>query len=324
MRIDVHNHAIPERVLDLLRSEPAYRTRIDDGWFRRGAASFRIAASFRDPHEKLVELEAKGLDAAVVSAAPPLFLYDVDAEAGEALCRATNEGLREFAATHPDRYRWMAHVPLAAPGRAAGVLEEAVAAGAVGVEVGTSIAGRRLDEEDFEPFWAAAETLGMPVMLHPAYNEANRGLDPFYLQNVIGNLLETTIAGERLICAGVLDRHPALRVLLVHGGGYYPYQAGRLRHAATVRTELESAPRDPWAYRGQVLVDTITHDVESLRFLLHRMGAENVVMGTDLPFDMATPEPVADLEAAADAATARAVAEHNPARLFGFDGDPPR
>ena len=322
MRIDVHNHAIPEPALDLLRTDPVYRTRIENGWFRRGGASFVIAASFRDPDAKLAELKAKGLDAAVVSAAPPLFFYDVDAGAGDALCRATNEGLCDFAAAHPDRYRWMAHVPLAAPERAPGVLREAVAAGAVGVEVGTSIAGRRLDEEDFEPFWAAAETLGVPVMLHPAYNEANRGLDPFYLQNVIGNLLETTIAAERLICAGVLDRHPRLRVLLVHGGGYYPYQAGRLRHAATVRTELESAPRDPWAYRGRVLVDTITHDVESLRFLLHRMGPENVVLGTDLPFDMATPEPVAELEAAADAATARAVAERNPGRLFGFEGDP--
>jgi len=320
MRIDAHNHAIPERVLELLRTEPVYRTRIEDGRFVRGAAGFAIAASFRDPDAKLVELRAKGLEAAVVSAAPPLFFYDVDPRAAESLCRATNEGLRDFTAAHPDRYRWMAHVPMAAPERATEVLAEAVGAGAVGVEVGTSIAGRRLDEEDFEPFWAAAETLGVPVMLHPAYNEPSRGLDPFYLQNVIGNLLETTIAAERLICAGVLDRHPRLRLLLVHGGGYYPFQGGRLRHAAIVRPELRSAPRDPWVYRGRVLVDTITHDVESLRFLLSRMGAENVVMGTDLPFDMATPEPLAELAGAADAATARMVAEDNPARLFGMTG----
>lgn len=318
MKIDVHNHVIPERVLDLLRSEPAYGTRIEDGRFLRGGGSFPIAPSFRDPRAKLAELEEKGLDAAVVSVAPPLFFYDVGAEAGEALCRAANEGLREFADARSDRYRWMAHVPLAAPARAPEVLADAVAAGAAGVEAGTCIAGRRLDDDDYEPFWSAAETLGVPVMLHPAYNEPNRGLDAYYLQNVIGNLLETTIAAERLICAGVLDRHPGLRVLLVHGGGYYPYQAGRLRHGATVRTELERAPRDPWVYRGRLLVDTITHDVESLRFLLSRMGAENVVLGTDLPFDMATPEPMAELTGAADPATARMVAETNPARLFGM------
>jgi aminocarboxymuconate-semialdehyde decarboxylase len=320
MKIDAHNHVIPEPALDLLRREPAYRTRIEDGRFVRGGIGFPISASFRDPDAKLAELEAKGLEAAVVSVAPPLFFYDVSPEAGEALCAAVNEGMRDFAARRPDRYRWMAHVPLSAPARAPKVLAEAVGAGAVGVEVGTSIHGRRLDEDDFEPFWAAAETLGVPVMLHPAYNEPNRGLEPFYLQNVIGNLLETTIAAERLICAGVLDRHPRLRLLLVHGGGYYPFQAGRLRHAATVRPELESAPREPFAYRGQVLVDTITHDVDSLRFLLSRMGAENVVMGTDLPFDMATPQPLAELAAAADTATARVVAEDNPTRLFGMAG----
>src|SRR5215468_10574452 len=159
MKIDVHNHVIPERVLDLLHRDPAYGTRIEDGRFVRGGASFPIAASFRDPLAKLAELEAKGLDAAVVSVAPPLFFYDVGAEAGEALCRAANDGLREFAAARSDRFRWMAHVPMAAPARAPEVLADAVAAGAAGVEVGTCIAGRRLDDGDFEPFWAAAETL---------------------------------------------------------------------------------------------------------------------------------------------------------------------
>src|SRR5262249_6191631 len=154
------------------------------------------------------ELESKGLEAAVISAAPPLFFYDVDERAGEAIAAATNEGLCAFAAVHPDRFRWMAHVPLGAPARAPEVLEDAVRAGAVGVGIAPSAAGRRLDEPAFEPFWTAAERLGTPVLIHPAYNEPHRGLSDYYLQNVIGNLLETTIAIERLICAGVLDRHP--------------------------------------------------------------------------------------------------------------------
>ena len=188
----------------------------------------------------------------------------------------------------------------------------------MGVEVGSSIAGRRLDEPDYRPFWSQAEDLGLPVMIHPAYNEEHAGLKPWYLQNVIGNMLETTIAIERLICAGVLDDHPGLRVILVHAGGYFPYQAGRLRHARTVRPELSSAPEDPWSYRGQVLADTISHDRDALSFLVAKMGAENVVMGTDLPFDMATPHPMAALTEAVDGQTARQVAEDNPARLFRF------
>lgn len=319
MKIDVHNHAIPDAALELLRSDPAYRTQIDGDRISGGNhVNFTLMASFRDPDAKLAELESKRLEAAVVSVAPPLFFYEVGPEAGEAIAKATNQGLREFAAAHPDRYRWMAHVPMADPARAATVLEEAIGAGAVGVEIGTSVAGRRLDEPEFEPFWAAAERLQTPVMLHPAYNEPHRGLDQFYLQNVIGNQLETTTAIERLIASGLLGRHPRLRVVLVHAGGYYPFQAGRLRHATTVRPELESAPADPWSFRGQVVVDTITHDRDALAYLVSRMGAENVVLGTDLPFDMAPPQPVNELDQALDAATARTIAEDNPARLYRF------
>jgi len=156
-------------------------------------------------------------------------------------------------------------------------------------------------------------------MIPPAYNEPHRGLADFYLQNVIGNKLETTVAIERLICAGVLDRHPDLKIVLVHAGGYYPFQAGRLRHARTVRPELRSAPEDPWKSLGQIAVDTITHDREALRYLVSRCGAENVVMGTDLPFDMATPTPVDALDEAVDESTAKAIAEDNPARLYRFE-----
>jgi aminocarboxymuconate-semialdehyde decarboxylase len=68
------------------------------------------------------------------------------------------------------------------------------------------------------------------------------------------------------------------------------------------------------------MADPITHDADALRYLVRKLGAENVVMGTDLPFDMAMPHPMAALEEAVGAATARQVAEDNPARLFRFPG----
>jgi aminocarboxymuconate-semialdehyde decarboxylase len=95
-----------------------------------------------------------------------------------------------------------------------------------------------------------------------------------------------------------------------------PWQAGRLRHAATVRDELADSPSDPDAYFGRIVVDTITHDPAALTFLVERVGADSVTMGTDLPFDMATPRPVEALEEAVDAETARAIMESTPARLF--------
>ena len=104
--------------------------------------------------------------------------------------------------------------------------------------------------------------------------------------------------------------------MLVHAGGYFPWQAGRLRHARTVRPELADSPADPWSYLGQIRVDPITHDVEALRYLIAHVGAETLVMGTDFPFDMATPEPMAALRAASDEATADRIAGENVAGLY--------
>jgi aminocarboxymuconate-semialdehyde decarboxylase len=319
LKIDTHNHVFPEEAIELLNRDPVYGTHVEGHTVKgRTHVDFTLADSFRSPGAKIAELEEKGLEGAVVSAAPPLLYYDTPPEALAAMCSAVNQGLKRFCGDSPDRFRWMAHVPMSTPSSAAAMLEQAAGEGAVGVEVGTSIAGRRLDEPEFEVFWAAADRLGLPVLIHPAYNEASKPLEDYYLQNVIGNMLETTIAIERLICSGMLDRHPTVRIELVHSGGYFPYQAGRLKHARTVRPELGDAPADPWAYIGRICVDTITHDRLALEYLVRRVGEENVVMGTDLPFDMATPNPMDELLAAVDAATATKIAESNPARLFGF------
>jgi aminocarboxymuconate-semialdehyde decarboxylase len=136
-------------------------------------------------------------------------------------------------------------------------------------------------------------------------------------------MYETTIAAEPLILAGVLDRHPALTVVIVHSGGYVAYQQGRLRHARTVRPYPPGTPDDPSDYFGQIRFDCLTHDRKSLAFLIDRVGAANVLLGTDLPCDMATPEPWTDLVAAADEATATLIAERNPARLYGLEAPAP-
>ena len=311
---------MPKGALALLREDDAYGVKLDGRRWSGGMhVDFEIVPSFVEPGPKLAELESKGLEAAVVSVAPPLFYYHLDAEAaGEPMARAVNRGLAEFCAEAPDRLRWLATVPMQDPERAAAVLEDSQAAGCVGVEIGTAVDGRRLDEWMFEPFWATAERLGLPVTLHPAYGERNPALDSYYLENVLGFPFETTIAIERLIVSGTLDRHAELRIVLLHGGGYFPYQAGRLRHARTVRPELADAPSDPWAYRSRLYFDIITHDPAALAYLIDRAGADRMVMGTDLPFDMATPEPMRLVEAAASGAAVEAIAERNPAELYGF------
>jgi aminocarboxymuconate-semialdehyde decarboxylase len=320
MRIDVHNHVIPRSALDLIASDKAYETTFPDGAMRcRDSFEFPLSDAFHDPAAKLTELAKHELDAAVLSIAPPAFFYDVAVEKTEKLCEAANEGLADFAAAVPERFRWMAHVPLNDVGRAVPMMRRAKVAGAVGVEIATRVGDLRPDDKAFEPFWAAAEQMELPVMIHPYYNAAYPGLQDWYLQNVIGNPLETMIVGCRLICSGVLDRFPKLNVLLVHGGGHLPYQLGRLRHAAGVREELASAPKDPWAYAGQLKFDTLTHDEGALSYLEDRVGEANVFVGTDLPFDMAPSAPIKMLRSALGEEQARRIAEANPTQFFRFD-----
>jgi len=106
--------------------------------------------------------------------------------------------------------------------------------------------------------------------------------------------------------------------VLMHGGGFLPYQTGRLVHARRVRPELADAPADPWDFFGALFFDTITHDRQALRYLVDRVGLGHVVLGTDLPFDMALASPVGTLAAALTDHEVQAVAVTNPRRLFGL------
>jgi aminocarboxymuconate-semialdehyde decarboxylase len=295
--IDAHHHAIPREVLDLFNSDPLFGVRVEGNTWRGGNhVDFEVRPEFVEAEAKLAQMDSLGIEGAIVSGIPPLFYYELGVDAGRKICAAVNEGLAAMSAQSAGRLWWMAHVPLQDPQVAAEITREAAEMGAVGLHIGSSIAGRRLDEPDFEVFWAAAAQASLPVEIHPDFTyDRHPALAPYYLNNVVGLPLETTLTIERLICAGVLDRHPDLRIVLLHAGGFFPYQAGRLGHARTVRPELAEAPEDPWGYFGQIVVDTITHDPRALAYLVDRVGEDNVVFGTDLPFDMAPHDPLAGI-----------------------------
>lgn len=316
MRWDIHNHVVPESLAARLSAE--FPVAVDGDFVAADRVRFKLTPEFTDPSVKLQRLAESGLDAAIVSLVPALFCYHADQDKSSGLADIVNESLAEFCADAAGKLQWMAHVPLNNPPAIADVLARAKTNGAVAVEVGTSVAGQPLDHSDFDPLWATAARLELPVMLHPAYNAPHPGLADWYLQNAVGNLLETTVAAERLILGGPLARYPSLRVILLHGGGFVPWQIGRLRHVRAVRPECQEVPGDPQGWLEHFMFDTLTHDPEVLGMLIRRVGAEHVVMGTDAPFDMASPDPVGDLLAATDAVTARQIMEEDPVRVFGL------
>jgi aminocarboxymuconate-semialdehyde decarboxylase len=167
-----------------------------------------------------------------------------------------------------------------------------------GAMIGSNIAGKNLDDPSFEPVWATAAELGAFMIIHPANVAGADRLRSYYLANLIGNPLDTTIAAACLVFGGVMERHPKLNVLLVHGGGFVPYQAGRWAHGWHVRPEpkvnIKQSP-EPWLDR--FYYDTILHAKPQLEFLVASVGPSRVLLGSDYPYDMGTGECVRQVDA---------------------------
>jgi aminocarboxymuconate-semialdehyde decarboxylase len=235
--------------------------------------------------------------------------------------RSLNDGLAEFVAMRPDRYIALGGVPLSDGNEAAKELERCMGQLKFkGVEILTNVAGKELSDPAFAPFWQKAEALGALVLIHPnGFTHAER-FTRFYFNNVIGNPLETTIALHYLIFDGVLERHPKLKILAVHGGGYLGGYHGRIDHAWGARSDSHGElPKPPTSYLKKIYVDTVVFTPAQLSALVDTFGADHVVMGTDYPFDMADFDPVEHVVSSGfDASTAAAIVGGNAKRLLGL------
>lgn len=218
--------------------------------------------------------------------------YAADQDLADRVVRAQNEGLARWVSAHPDRFVAMASVALQFPEAAARQLEDGVQRlGLRGASIGGHVGGEDLSLPKYDPFWAKAAELGVPVVMHPG-GATNVIKDGAFggrgdLGNIIGNPLETTYFLTRLIFDGVFDRHPNLRVIGAHAGGYLPSYLGRTEAACDVRPNANCAnTRKPSEYlKRQVLIDTMVFSEEGLRHLVAEVGVSQVVYGTDVPFN---------------------------------------
>jgi aminocarboxymuconate-semialdehyde decarboxylase len=322
---DIHTHFIPpEFVADVRAGRALDRIALQrrDGveWLVHPQGyGYPLSPEFFDVEAKHREMDRLGIDAAVLSLSPTLFFYWLDAAATADFCRRANDSLAKFVAGS-DRLEGVAVVPLQDPDAAAMELRRAVRDLSLrGAEIGTTMEKVPLDDRRFDPFFAAAAELDVPVILHPYYVGTRPNLTDFYMTNLTGNPLETCIAASRLILSGFLDRHPRLKIVLVHAGGFMPFQIGRLDHGFRVRPETKAITAAPSSYLRRFWYDTITHAGTPLKFLIDLVGADRVVFGTDLPFDMADVR-FKDYFSAAklDTATLDAITRTNSMTLFGL------
>ncbi|HEX2257002.1 MAG TPA: amidohydrolase family protein [Afifellaceae bacterium] len=292
--IDIHAHILEPETIRLLQNEIGAAapklTPIDDesSLIEVAGRAFKpFPRGAWDLERRLADMESCGFDRQVVSVCPQTFLYDQEPEVTLAVSRIQNEQIAALAASS-DRFLGLATAPMQAPELAAEELRRAMRlTGMVGPVIGANANGRNLDDPELEPFWAAAAETGAFILVHPMNAAGVPGVGAYYLKNIVGNPLDTTIAAACLVFGGVLERHPALKVCLAHGGGFVPYQAGRFVHGWEVRQEpkanLKGSPQDSL---DRLLYDTILHAPEPLEFLVRNAGAERVMLGSDYPFDM--------------------------------------
>ena len=300
---DVHAHLLlPTMQAEVRRRDPDGFEAADRLELRRNGASSQAVSGpmvgaripqLTDVGERLAAMDAQGVDRQWVSASPSHF----SPWAGEQLavwiaCEA-NRQVAEHVAQAPDRLSGLGFVPLQHPSRIVECLDDAVLGrGLAGVEISSFAGDVELSDERLEPFWARAEELDAIIFLHPFGCSLDERLDRFYLANTVGQPVENAVALSHLIFAGVLDRHPELKIVAAHGGGYLPTAIGRSDHAWRVRPDAQGCAHEPSSYLRRIWFDTVVHDHAALRHLIEVVGASQVVLGSDFPFDMGLDDPV--------------------------------
>lgn len=303
--LDVHAHDIPKNFVEEIRRQgAAFGCRVEDGdttfIIHDEGYRYPLLAEFIDVEQKLSDMDRRGIDVTVLSPSPTFFGYERDPGVAEEMAASLNDGTAEMCSRGGGRLHGMAVAPLQDPTRALRELDRAVSRyGFRALEVGSHIAGRTLSEPGFRDFWRRVRELDLLVFVHPYYTGVKARMESYYLTNLIGNPLDTALAIADVCFSGILEDIPGLKFFFAHGGGFMPYQVGRLRHGFSVREESKAATsRSPEEAFRELYFDTITHDPAALRYLVESVSAEHVFLGTDLPFDMADVDPVATLRRA--------------------------
>ncbi|MGE5217217.1 MAG: amidohydrolase family protein [Chloroflexota bacterium] len=308
MNVDVHAHYVPTQSLKMAGEIGArHGLKLEKNEFgrevvtRNGKAFLnQPKAEFSDLDLRLSIMDQQGIDMQVLSPASSYFFYWMPADDSVEFARWLNGQLAGAVAKHADRLVALASVPMQDSANAAAELERAVIKlGLRGAEIASNINGRYLDDPSFEPFWETAQALDALIFVHPNQVIGADRMEDYNLANLIGNPTDTSLTFARLIFAGVLERFPRLKFLLAHAGGFLPYTWGRLERGYCIQDSAAAKiSKPPSEYVKLLCFDTITHSRMALEYLIENFGAEQILLGSDYPYDMGDPEPLVALREA--------------------------
>lgn len=312
LKIDLHTHILPERWPDL-------REKYGVGdWVRlehcapcrakmyKGDKFFReVESNSWDPTARLTDCDRTGVRVQVLSTVPVMFSYWADPAHALDLSRFLNDHIAGVVRANPARFAGLGTIPMQAPALAARELERCVTdLGLAGVQIGSHVERPgspdwNLSEPALREVFAAAESLGACIFVHPWDMMGEAHMSKYWLPWLVGMPAETSRAICSVIFGGVLDRFPQLRIAFAHGGGSFPGTIGRIEHGFKVRpdlcaTETTTNPRDYLAFGdrpARFFVDSLVHDVDALGLLLRLVGEQRIALGSDYPFPLGESRP---------------------------------
>jgi len=331
MPIDVHAHYVPPTLVETIESRAADfgLSVVQHPPSCSCALHFDYGLKVRPFFPKLIEpveqriaaMQQQGVDRQVLSMWTDIFAHGLPRDKSVKWHRYMNEHIAALCQKNPDRFSMLASVPFPHAQESAAELEYAMKElGAVGVVIAGNVEGVNLGELDLDAFWQAASDLNAGIFIHPMQAQPNPRSAKFALSQIVQYTVDTTFTVGSLISAGVLDRFPALRILLSHGGGTFPYLTGRfdVMHERMDRKQQgDVALHAPSSYARRFYYDTILHDPSILKWLAGRVGVDRVALGSDYSFPPADLDPVSTVKKAGFTAhEMTTIFEDNPRALF--------
>ncbi|MCF8275484.1 MAG: amidohydrolase [Flavobacteriales bacterium] len=299
LKIDMHTHIMPREMPDFARKfgygDFIMLNHVEPGKanMMQGRRFFRqITENCWNPEIRIAEYEQFNTQVQVVCTIPVLFSYWAKPEDGAEVARFLNDDIARSIEPFKKNYIGLGTLPMQDTDLAIKELQRCKELGFPGVQIGSNINDKNLDEPEFYPIFEACQDLGMAVFVHPWNMMGMDQMRKYWLPWLVGMPAETSRAICSMVFAGIFEKLPNLRVCFAHAGGSFIPTIGRIEHGFNCRPDLVAIDNDvsPREYLGKFWVDCITHDADALKFIIDKVGSEKVCLGSDYPF------PLGDLE----------------------------